>query len=233
MLPKKNPALDYNHLRPMFLSIGLVTSMLLVTVAFEWKTYEDASLVELASNMTDQYEEVMEIPPTNQPPPPPPKVIQPEIIAVADEIDIDELEISLDIEIHESTVIEEREYSPVIEEPEEEKTDEIFVVVEKFPEPVGGMTAFYKYVQENLEYPNRAQAMSVEGKVFVQFIVFTDGSIQEIEVIKGIGAGCDEEALRVVKESPIEWIPGNQRGVPVKVRMVLPITFKLRHRNRK
>ncbi|MEM6843281.1 MAG: energy transducer TonB [Bacteroidota bacterium] len=231
MLPKKNPALDYNHLRPLFLSIGLVTSMLLVTVVFEWKTYEDASLVELATKMNDQYEEVLEIPPTNQPPPPPPKIIQPEIIAVADEIEIDDLEISLDIEIHESTVIEEREFSlEAMEEPEEEKTDEIFVVVEQFPEPVGGMTAFYQYIQENMEYPSRARSMRVEGKVFVQFVVFPNGSIQDIEVIKGIGAGCDEEALRVVKESPIEWIPGNQRGVPVKVRMVLPITFRLSDR---
>ncbi|MEM9832379.1 MAG: energy transducer TonB [Bacteroidota bacterium] len=231
MLPKKNPALDYNHLRPLFLSIGLVTSMLLVTVVFEWKTYEDASLVELATKMNDQYEEVLEIPPTNQPPPPPPKIIQPEIIAVADEIEIDDLEISLDIEIHESTVIEEREFSlEAMEEPEEEKTDEIFVVVEQFPEPVGGMTAFYQYIQENMEYPSRARSMRVEGKVFVQFVVFPNGSIRDIEVIKGIGAGCDEEALRVVKESPIEWIPGNQRGVPVKVRMVLPITFRLSDR---
>ncbi|WKN45538.1 energy transducer TonB [Tunicatimonas pelagia] len=228
MIPKKNPALDYNHLRPLFLSIGLATSMLMVTAVFEWKTYESAELVELAAAMTDQYEDVLEIPPTNQPPPPPPKIIQPEIIAVADEIEIDDLEISLDIEIHESTAVEEREFSNVIEEPEEEMVDEIFVVVEQFPEPVGGMIAFYQYVQENMKYPGRAQKMRVEGKVFIQFIVFPDGSIQDIQAIKGIGSGCDEEALRVVKESPIEWIPGKQRGVPVKVKMVLPITFKLK-----
>ncbi len=230
MIPKKNPALDYTHLRPMFLSIGLATSMLMVTTVFEWKSYENNELVELAAAMTDQYEDVLEIPPTNQPPPPPPKIIQPEIVAVADDIEIDDLEISLDIEIKESTVIEPRDYSTKIEEPEEEVVDEIFVIVENFPEPVGGMMAFYEYVQKNMDYPNRARNMSVEGKVFVQFIVFPDGSLRNIKAIKGIGAGCDEEAVRVIKESPVEWLPGKQRGVPVKVKMVLPITFKLKNK---
>ena len=228
MILKKNPALDYNHLRPLFLSIGLATSMLMVTTVFEWKTYESADLVQLTAAMNDQYEDVLEIPPTNQPPPPPPKIIQPEIVAVADDIEIDDLEISLDIEIKESTVIESRNFSTKFEEPEEEEVDEIFVIVENFPEPEGGMVAFYQYIQENMVYPNRARNMSVEGKVFVEFIVFPDGSIQDVKTIKGIGAGCDEEALRVVKESPIEWTPGKQRGVPVKVKMVLPITFKLK-----
>ncbi|MEM9671117.1 MAG: energy transducer TonB [Cyclobacteriaceae bacterium] len=227
MTPKKNPALDYNHLRPLFLSIGLATSMLLVTIVFEWKTYDNDSLVEFVTAMNDEYEDVMEIPPTEQPPPPPPKIIQPEIIAVADEIEIDDLEISLDIEIKESTVIEAREYAPVLEEPEEEEVDEVFVVVEQFPEPEGGMNAFYQYIQQNMNYPSRARTTSTEGKVFVQFVVFPDGSVREIEAIKGIGAGCDQEAVRVIKESPIKWAPGKQRGKPVKVRMVLPITFKL------
>jgi protein TonB len=228
MTPKKNPALDYNHLRPLFLSIGLATSMLMVTIVFEWKSYDDDSLVEFVAAMNDQYEEVIEIPPTEQPPPPPPKIVQPEIIAVADEIEIDDLEISLDIEIKESTVIETREFTaPALEEPEEEEVDEIFVVVEQFPEPEGGMTAFYQYIQENMDYPSRARTLNVQGKVFVQFVVFPDGSVREIEAIKGIGAGCDEEAVRVIKESPIQWAPGKQRGKPVKVRMVLPITFKL------
>lgn len=229
MTPKKNPALDYNHLRPLFRSIGLATSMLLVTVIFEWKTYEDDSLVEIATVMNDQYEEVMEIPLTEQPPPPPPKIIQAEIIAVSDEIEIEDLEISLDIEIHESTVIETQEFSPlpVFEEPEEEEVDEIFVVVEQYPEPENGIAAFYRYIQEHMNYPSRARTMNVKGKVFVQFVIFPDGSVRDVEVIKGIGGGCDEEALRVVKESPIRWLPGKQRGVPVKVRMVLPITFDL------
>jgi protein TonB len=68
--------------------------------------------------------------------------------------------------------------------------------------------------------------MGVEGKVFVQFVVDKDGTLTDIKAVKGIGAGCDEEAVRVLKAAP-KWKPGKQRGRPVKVRMILPITFKL------
>jgi len=68
--------------------------------------------------------------------------------------------------------------------------------------------------------------MRIEGRVFVQFVVDKDGSITNVEVLKGIGGGCDEEAVRVVKNAP-KWNPGKQRGRPVRVKMVLPITFKL------
>jgi protein TonB len=68
--------------------------------------------------------------------------------------------------------------------------------------------------------------MQVEGRVFLQFVVNKDGSLTDIKVVKGIGAGCDEEAIRVLKSAP-RWSPGKQRGVPVRQRMVLPLTFKL------
>lgn len=104
--------------------------------------------------------------------------------------------------------------------------DEIFMVVEEQPEPEGGIQEFYKYVSENLKYPTEARQKGVEGKVFVQFVVNTDGSLAEVKAIKGIGSGCDEAAVSVIKEAPA-WNPGKQRGKFVKVRMVMPITFRL------
>lgn len=104
--------------------------------------------------------------------------------------------------------------------------DEVFMVVENQPEPEGGMGAFYEYISKNLRYPSQARSMGIEGKVFVQFVVDTDGSVTDVKVIKGIGGGCDEEALRVMENSPA-WNPGLQREQAVKVRMVLPITFSL------
>ena len=68
--------------------------------------------------------------------------------------------------------------------------------------------------------------MNIEGKVYVQFVVDKDGTLTDVKALKGIGAGCDEEAVRVIQEAP-KWKPGKQRGRPVKVRMVLPIIFKL------
>lgn len=77
-----------------------------------------------------------------------------------------------------------------------------------------------------MKYQNQARRMGIEGRVFVQFVVDKDGQLTEIKAVKGIGAGCDEEAVRVLKSAP-KWKPGKQRGRPVKVRMILPITFKL------
>jgi periplasmic protein TonB len=109
---------------------------------------------------------------------------------------------------------------------EEEVAEEIFTIVEDQPQPKGGMAAFYEYVGKNLKYPAQARRMGIEGKVFVEFVVDKDGTITDVKAIKGIGAGCDEEAIRVIQLAP-KWSPGKQRGRPVKVRMILPITFKL------
>ena len=106
--------------------------------------------------------------------------------------------------------------------------EEIFTIVEDQPEPVGGMSQMYQYIAENLQYPPQARELGVEGKVFVRFVVDVDGAIREVEAVKGIGAGCDKEAEKVIASLP-PWKPGIQRGRPVKVRMILPITFKLGH----
>ena len=103
---------------------------------------------------------------------------------------------------------------------------EIFKVVENQPTPKEGMTTYYEYVQLNLKYPSEAKKMGIEGKVFVQFVVAKDGKIMDVQAVKGIGGGCDEEAVRVIKES-LPWIPGNQRGINLNVRMIMPIAFKL------
>jgi protein TonB len=223
MEAKKNPKVDLNNKTGLFLNIGLVISLIAVITAFEWKFYDEGELMDLGQ-VDDQFEDVMEIPPTEQPPPPPPKIQQPEIIEVPDEEEIEEeIEVDLDVEITEETVVEDI----VFEEPvEEEVAEEIFTIVEDQPEPKGGMAAFYEYVSKNLKYPAQARRMGIEGKVFVEFVVDKDGSITNVKAIKGIGAGCDEEAKRVISEAP-KWSPGKQRGRPVKVRMILPITFKL------
>jgi protein TonB len=223
MEAKKNPKADLNKKTGLFLNIGLVVSLLLVITAFEWRFYDDGELMDLGQ-VSDEFEDVMEIPPTEQPPPPPPKIQQPEIIEVPDEEEIEEeIEVDLDVEITEETVVEEI----VFDEPvEEEVAEEIFTIVEDQPAPKGGMAAFYEYVGKKLKYPAQARRMGIEGKVFVEFVVDKDGTITNVKAIKGIGAGCDEEAIRVIQASP-KWNPGKQRGRPVKVRMILPITFKL------
>jgi len=223
MEPKKNPKADLDRKTGMFFNIGLAISLALVLTAFEWRSYDDGNLVDLGQ-LDDDFEDIMEIPPTEQPPPPPPKIQLPQIIEIPDEEEIEEeIEVDLDVEITEETVIEDIVFE---EAPEEEVADEIFDIVEDQPTPPGGMAAFYKFVGKSMKYPNQARRMGIEGRVFVQFVVDKDGSLTEIKAVKGIGAGCDEEAVRVLNTAP-KWKPGKQRGRPVKVRMILPITFKL------
>lgn len=94
------------------------------------------------------------------------------------------------------------------------------------PEYPDGMEAFYKYLAENIQYPEQAKADGIQGRVLVRFVVMNDGSIVNVEVERGIGNGCDEEAVRVVKSMP-KWKPAISDGKAVNVQYALPITFKL------
>lgn len=223
MEKKKYASADLRTKSGLFFNVGLVISLLLIITAFEWKFYDSQKLVDLGQ-IEDSFEDIMDIPPTEQPPPPPPKIQQPEIIEVPDDEKIEEeIDIDLDVEVTEESVIEEIVFE---DEPEEEKTDQIFTIVEQQAEPAGGWDSFYEFLGKNMKYPAQARRMGIEGKVFVTFVVEKDGSITDVKVLKGIGAGCDQEALRVIKAYP-EWMPGKQRGKPVRVRMHQPIIFKL------
>lgn len=98
--------------------------------------------------------------------------------------------------------------------------------IEKMPEFAGGFAAWAKFLQKNLRYPSYAVDNSVTGKVFVSFVVERDGSLSNIKVLKGIGFGCDEEAVRVLKKAPA-WAPGIHNGQPVRVQYTMPISFQL------
>ncbi|WP_373524139.1 TonB family protein [Aquiflexum sp.] len=102
----------------------------------------------------------------------------------------------------------------------------VFDVVEKAPEYEGGMQAWNEWIKSNIQYPKTAKQLGVEGTVYVVFVVNKDGTIEQPEILRGIGAGCDEEVLRLISEAP-DWIPGQQGGQKVNVRMRLPVRFKL------
>lgn len=223
---KKTAHADLQAQRPLLLSIGLFLSMMLVTLSFQIKERVEKEVIDLSTSQT-QSEELLEIPITEMPPPPP-SVQLPQIIEVPDEAEIvKEMEVSFDVEVGSETKIQEiviDENSRV--EIEDEKADEIFVVVEESAQPINGMSEFYKMTGASIRYPAQARRMGVEGKVFAEFVVGKDGALQDIKIIKGIGSGCDEEAIRVLQLSP-KWQPAKQRGKPVKQRIVLPIFFKL------
>jgi protein TonB len=221
---KKTAQADLDNKEVFFFSISLFITLSLILFAFEWKQY-DKPIVELISRSTNTFEEVMDVPATEIPPTPEIVVQQPRLVEVPDEQEIkEEIKFVFDIEVTEETKMQVVE---VIEAPKvEEHTDEIFSIVEFSAAPKEGLAAFYQNIAENIKYPAMARRMRVEGKVFVEFVIGKDGQITDVIVIKGIGAGCDEEAVRIIQSSP-PWNPGRQRGKPVKQRMVLPIIFKL------
>jgi len=104
---------------------------------------------------------------------------------------------------------------------------EVLKSAEQMPEPVGGLKAFYDYINANLKYPEEARNKKVEGRVHVTFVIGTDGSISNVQVTKGLGSGCDEEAIRLIQNAP-KWTPGKQGGSPVCVEVTRPITFDLK-----
>ncbi|MEQ9468173.1 MAG: energy transducer TonB [Ekhidna sp.] len=210
-------------LRPMFFNLGMVLSILMAIVAINWKVYDDGELVDLGQLETD-VNEIIEIPISNQPPPPPPKQEVFKIAEVKDTEIVEELEITLDVDITADESLEEIVFTEPVEE--EEKVDEIFVIVEQEPKPQGGLEAFYNYLARELRYPPAATRLGISGTVYIQFVIEKDGTITNVKVAKGIGAGCDEEAIRVIENAP-DWIPGKQRGVLVRVKKVIPIRFAL------
>jgi periplasmic protein TonB len=222
---KKNPNVDLNKKRGFIFSISMVITLSRVLFAFEWKQY-DSSLVELTSRQTNVFEPMVDVPSTEIPPPPEIIVQQPQLIAVPDEEEIEEeIKFVFDVEVTEETKVE--EYKAVeVPKIEEEETDQIFVIVEENAQPKKGLAEFYQYVSSNIKYPAQARRLQVEGRVYVEFIVNKDGKITDATAVKGIGAGCDEEAVRIIMGAP-SWNPAKQRGKPVRQRMVLPITFRL------
>jgi len=222
MQPKKTPEADIERKRAALMIIGLLFATALILVAFEWRTYdtEVASLGEVEIDLIE--EEIIPISQQQPPPPPPPPAPTTVIEIVEDEVEIEEELVIEDMEIDESTEIE---YIPeVVEEVEEEP---IFTIVEEMPSFPGGEAAMIKYLAQNTRYPPMAKEAGIEGTVYVTFVVNENGEVSDVRVLRSIGGGTDEEAIRVVQNMP-RWTPGKQRGKPVRVQYNLPIRFTLR-----
>lgn len=217
--PTKKQILDKINLKHYSLTIRLLSYCMvfgLMIGVFSWKTYDPIINSAEVFGMEEEIE--VEIPPTTQPPPPPPPVVQIEI--VKDE------EIIHEEEIPEVEIEEEDEIEPDIID-EEIDEEEIFMIVENQPEFPGGNGALFNFINKNIKYPIQAIEMEIEGMVVVQFVVNKKGEINDVKIIKSLGGGCDEEAIRIVKSMP-KWKAGRQRGKPVNVSFNLPLRFQFR-----
>lgn len=224
MTSKKSNQADVHNKSAFFFSIGLFVTMTATLLVFEHKTPDDITDLFAARN-SDNMEELVDVPPTEQLPPPPPPQQQPQVVEVPDEEKIEEeIQVNMDVESTEETKVEHIEVKQ--EKEEEEDVNQIFTIVEEVASPVGGMSAFYKYVNQIIKFPQKAKRAGVEGKVFCTFIVNRDGTIEDVKVLRGIGWGCDEEAVRVIQGAPA-WKPAKQRGKAVRSRFHVYVQFLL------
>ena len=229
MEAKKTPKADLEKRRGLYLEIGLVVIMAVVLAAFEKKSYDEEQIEVVQRTANDEVEDVIiQTQQEELPPPPPPE--QPEVTTdlnvIEDDAESDkEMDMSTFTRQEEATNIE---ITPVkIEEEEEEAEDEIFQVVENDPEFPGGAEAMYKYLAQNIKYPQLARENNITGRVYHQFVVEKDGSVTNVKVMRDIGGGCGAEAVRVVKSMP-KWTPGKQRGKAVRVYYQIPVNVSLR-----
>ena len=225
MEEKKSPKANLENKKLMFIQIGMVISLLIAWLAFEHKNYDKREIDESLLNreivedleMTEITKQEEQKP---QPVELPKQTTQLEI--VQDDVEVEDIEINAEVDQQE--VIE--EYVPVEVEEEEVQDQEIFQIVEEMPSFPGGEAKLMEYVAKNIKYPQIARETGIQGRVFVGFVVEPDGSISNVKLLRGIGGGCDEEAMRVIKSLP-KWKPGKQRGKAVRVSYQIPVFFKL------
>ncbi len=226
---KKSEKASLENKRLLFVEIGLVFSLLVVYGAFEYSSKEkkDSGLVEETAVV--EIEDM--IPITQETPPPPPEA--PKIPILSDQIDIvdDNIEIDSDFQSLEDNNNMGVDIIDYVEQAEEEAVEEEeipFSIVEDKPKFQGGdANDFSKWVNAHLEYPEIAKENGVQGKVFLQFTVGTDGKVSNVKVVRGVDPSLDKEAARVVASSP-KWTPGKQRDRVVKVTYTFPVIFQLR-----
>ncbi len=223
METKKNPSRNLERRKPSLLFTGLLMALATVLVAFEWTTVEEVNRISNASWSVDFIEE--EIIPVSRmkAPPPPPPPVQTEIFKIVDEPE----PVTEPVEFIEPVVDPEpvvHVISPIVEVIDEPI---IYDFAAEMPQFHGGEAEMYRYLGGAIDFPEIALEAQLSGVVYVTFVVDVNGEITDVELLKGIGGGCDEEALRVVRNMPA-WIPGKQNGIPVKVRFNMPIRFSAR-----
>ena len=227
METKKTPKANLESKRPTWLLVGYVTVLAFMFVAFEWT--RDIRVDTSGRINENVFEQDMEIPLTRQPeltPPPPPQVtpINDVLTIIDDDATAEETNFASLEETGEDVVIK---HIPVTVDEEVVVEDDIFVVVEENPQfPNGGTAGRLQYVGKDIKYPTIPQENGTQGRVTVQFVVNKDGSIVDVKVIRGVDPYLDKEAVRVISTMP-KWIPGKQRGVPVRCKFTVPVTFKL------
>lgn len=230
---KKSEKANLESNRSVWLLLGFVVALGVMFAFLEWTTFEDKDKPLMANNSKSAEDEpiiMIEIPitlPEKKVVPPPPE--SKEIVDILEIVEDEDIEIDESQLVSNEIVSEYADYTDteIIVAEEEVEEDVVFQVVEQQPEFPGGLSALYQYLADNINYPRVSRENGSQGRVFIRFVVNTDGSIQDAEVIRSSGdVYLDREAVRVVSGMP-KWTPGMQSGKAVRVYFTVPVLFKL------
>ncbi len=242
----KYPEVDGFRLSGSFLNFGFLVTVLLTLLAFNWTTYpREVIIPDGALDIGEDIE--VEPPRTAEPPPPPPPPPPPVIEAVPEELVEEDQPDFVDQSLEKETEVKAPPKAaappPPPPPPPPPKEEEIFVIAEDMPRFPGcenlgskkekeecAQKKMLEFIYANIKYPPIARENGVEGTAVVTFVVEKDGTVKDVKVVRDIGAGCGDEALRVVElmnKKSLKWTPGKQRGKAVRVQFNLPVKFKL------
>ncbi len=224
---KKSDKANLENKKSMFLQFGIIIALLVSLLAFDWTTGEKKD--SAFDGMSEEAIEEEQIPVTEETPPeqaPPPEVTVTDLFEIVENDVVIKSDVAFDDdETSEDKVVE--IYAPVINMEEEKTEDEIFVIVEDMPTFKGGdINKFRDWVQKRVRYPELASENGIQGRVFITFVVETNGTVSGVTVTRSVDQLLDEAAKEAVAASP-KWEPGMQRGRPVRVRYSIPIIFQL------
>lgn len=220
----KKPSADIHRHYQLYLKFGTITTLLIFIAMFRinFSVDTDISFTPIEQEIVEIEEIITTIQQQTPPPPPRPsipmevpndEVLLDEILDLGAELNFDDLYLAMP--------------APPPADADDEEDIEIFVVVERMPDLIGGLEG----LQGRIVYPEIARLAGIEGRVMVQFVIDEQGRVHDPVVVRGIGGGCDEAAIEAVRSA--RFTPGMQRGRPVKVRYTLPITFRLSQGDRK
>lgn len=220
---KKSPKASLEDKKFVYLLMGLILALTVVYIAFEW-TEKEVAVYDIEDTEFLIEEEMDIIQTAEVPPPPPPPPPTPQVVEVLNIVEDDK-------EVEDVQIISEDDKDEVvdIQVPIEavEIVEEVeiidFLPAEDMPKFKGNLN---EYLSKNIRYPPIAQETGIQGRVICQFVVYEDGTIRDVKVVRGVDPSLDKEAIRVIENMP-KWTPGNQRGRAVKVRYTLPINFRL------
>ena len=227
MEPKKSEKANLENKKSMFIQVGLIVALLVCLGAMEWTSGQKKD--SAFAGMTEEAIEEEQIPVTEETPPeemPPPGVTVTDLFEIVEDDVVIDNEVKFeDDETSEDKVVE--IYAPVLQAEEEEVEEEIFVIVEDMPKFKGGdINKFREWVQKRVRYPELAAENGIQGRVFITFVVETNGNVSNVTISRSVDQLLDEAAKEAVMASP-KWEPGMQRGRPVRVRYSIPIIFQL------